>query len=276
MSYVDIPPWRLLIVFALVLVTSLFVSRRAGLGLERSLVVGVVRAAAQLLAVGYLLVALFAHERPEWVLLMLSVMLAVAAATSAHRVESGPPTRVMAPRTLLAIVAGSAVALVPVFAFVVAPTPWYEARYLIPISGMIVANAMNVVALVNERLFATAKADSAEIEQWLALGATPKQALARPVRDALRGSLIPTINGLLTVGLVSLPGMMTGQIVSGTAPEHAIRYQLVIMYQLVIVAAVSGATAAFLARRVLFTPREQLRTDLAQLPRSRAKPRAQR
>jgi len=89
---------------------------------------------------------------------------------------------------------------------------------------MIVANAMNVVALVNERLFATAKADSAEIEQWLALGATPKQALARPVRDALRGSLIPTINGLLTVGLVSLPGMMTGQIVSGTAPEHAIRY----------------------------------------------------
>ena len=86
------------------------------------------------------------------------------------------------------------------------------------------------------------------------------QALARPVRDALRAALIPTINGLLTVGLVALPGMMTGQIVSGTAPEHAVRYQLVIMYQLVIVAAVSGSTAVVLARRALFTAGEQLRT----------------
>lgn len=269
MNYVEIAPWRLLIVFALVLVSSVFVSRRAGLGLEKDLVVGVIRAAVQLLAVGYLLVALFAHERPEWVLLMFSVMLAVAAATSARRVDSGPPMSFMLPRALLAIAAGSAVALVPVFALVVVPTPWYEARYIIPISGMIVANAMNVVALVNERLFAAAKADSAEIEQWLALGATPKQALARQVREALRGSLIPTINGLLTVGLVSLPGMMTGQIVSGTAPEHAIRYQLVIMYQLVIVAAVSGAAAAFLARRSLFNPREQIRTDLGRQAESK-------
>jgi putative ABC transport system permease protein len=272
MSYVDIAPWRLLVVFALVLVTSLFVSRRAGLALEQDLVVGVARAAVQLVAVGYLLVALFAHERAEWVLLMLSVMLAVAGWTSARRVESGPGVAIMLPRALLAIFAGSAVALVPVFAVVVTPTPWFEARYVIPISGMIVANAMNVVALVNERLFATVKSDRAEIEQWLALGATPKQALARPVRDALRGSLIPTINGLLTVGLVSLPGMMTGQIVSGTAPEHAIRYQLVIMYQLVIVAAVSGATATFLARRVLFTPREQLRVMPAPASTAKTKP----
>ncbi len=259
MSYIDIAPWRLLIVLALVLVTSLLVSRRAGLGLEQDLVLGVLRGALQLLAVGYLLVALFANDRPEWVLLMLSVMLGAAAWTSARRVESGPGARVLAPRTLLAILLGSAVALVPVFALVVQPTPWFEARYVVPISGMIVANAMNVVAQVNERLFATANAERAEIEQWLALGATPRQALARPVRNALRAALIPTINGLMTVGLVSLPGMMTGQIVSGTAPEHAIRYQIVILYQLVVVAAVSGATATWLARRTLFTKREQLR-----------------
>jgi putative ABC transport system permease protein len=143
--------------------------------------------------------------------------------------------------------------------FVVTPTPWFDARHLIPISGMVIANAMNVVAQVYERVFASAHADRAEIEQWLALGATPKQAMASTNRKALRAALIPTINGLLTLGLVSLPGMMTGQIVSGVAPEHAVRYQLVIMYQLVIVAAVSGSTAAFLARRVLFTAGEQLR-----------------
>jgi putative ABC transport system permease protein len=123
---------------------------------------------------------------------------------------------------------------------------------------MMVANAMNVVAQVNQRIFASVRSEAAEIEQWLALGATPKQAIAKQVRDALRSALIPTINGLLTVGLVSLPGMMTGQIMSGIAPEHAIRYQLVIMYQLVVVAAVSGAVSAWLARRLLFNASGQL------------------
>jgi putative ABC transport system permease protein len=123
---------------------------------------------------------------------------------------------------------------------------------------MMVANAMNVVTQVNQRIFASVRSEAAEIEQWLALGATPKQAIAKQVRDALRSALIPTINGLLTVGLVSLPGMMTGQIMSGIAPEHAIRYQLVIMYQLVVVAAVSGAVSAWLARRLLFNASGQL------------------
>jgi len=258
-SYLDIPLWRLGIVLALVLAVALAVSLRGRLGLERALVIGVLRAAAQLLAVGYLLVVLFANERIEWVALMLTVMLGVAAWTSAQRVESGPAARVLAPRALIAILAGSAVALVPVFAFVITPAPFFEARYVIPISGMIVANAMNVVAQVNERMFASAHADRAIIEQWLALGASPEQALAAQSRSALRAALIPTLNGLLTVGLVALPGMMTGQIVSGTAPEHAVRYQLVILYQLVIVAAVSGLTATHLARRMLFTDRAQLR-----------------
>ncbi|CAN5532931.1 iron export ABC transporter permease subunit FetB [soil metagenome] len=258
MSYVDIAPWRLVVVFAMLLATSIFVSRRAGLGLEKELVIGAIRAAVQLLGVGYLLVVLFHHQRPEWVFLVLAVMLGVAGFTSARRVESGPPVRVLALRSLLAIVAGSTFALVPVFVFVVTPTPWFDAKYIIPISGIIVANAMNVVAQVNERIFATARADRAEIEQWLALGATPKQALKRPTQLALRAALIPTINGLVTVGLVALPGMMTGQIVSGIAPEHAVRYQIVIMYQLVIVAAVSGGLAAYLARRLLFNDRAQL------------------
>lgn len=101
------------------------------------------------------------------------------------------------------------------------------------------------------------------IEQWLALGASPRQAFAPAVRAAVRSALIPTLNGLVTVGLVALPGMMTGQIVSGTAPQQAVRYQIVIMYQLVAVAAVSGALAAVFARRLLFTPGAQLVTTLS-------------
>jgi putative ABC transport system permease protein len=182
----------------------------------------------------------------------------VAAATSARRVEHGPGGKALFPWALLAISTGGAVALIPVFDLVIPPSPWFEARYLIPISGMMLSSAMNVVALVFERVFSLAHAEATSLEQLLALGASPKQALARYERAAVRAAMIPTLNGLLTVGLVSLPGMMTGQIVSGTAPVQAVRYQIVIMYQLVAVAAVAGLLAATFARRLLFTRREQL------------------
>ncbi len=259
MRYVTIPFPRLALALALVLV-AIGLSRRAALGLERDLAIGSLRAAVQLIAIGYLLLLLFSHEHPAVVLLMLAVMLSVAAVTAARRVEHGPPARTLAPRALAAIAAGAVVALVPVFVCIVPPRPWFEARYLIPVGGMMLSSAMNIVAQVFERVFAQAHAETATIEQWLALGATPKQALSSVTRSALRAAMIPTINGLVTVGLVSLPGMMTGQILSGAPPEQAVRYQLVVMYQLVAVAAVSGSLAAWFARRLLFTPREQLRS----------------
>ena len=178
--------------------------------------------------------------------------------TAARRVEHGPPRRVLFPRAMAAIGAGTLVAVVPVFAGVVPLHPWYEARYLVPISGMMLSNAMNVVALVFERIFATARSEADQVEALLALGAVPRQALERQVRATLRAALLPTINGLLTVGLVALPGMMTGQIVSGIEPEQAVRYQIVILYQLVAVAAVAGFVALAFARRLLFTSRSQL------------------
>jgi putative ABC transport system permease protein len=257
--YVTIPFPRLALALSLVLV-AIGLSRRAALGLERDLATGALRAAVQLIAIGYLLLLLFSHEHPAVVLLMLAVMLSVAAVTAARRVEHGPPARTLAPRALAAIAAGAVLALVPVFVCIVPPRPWFEARYLIPVGGMMLSSAMNVVAQVFERVFAQAHAETATIEQWLALGATPKQALSSVTRSALRAAMIPTINGLVTVGLVSLPGMMTGQILSGAPPEQAVRYQLVVMYQLVAVAAVSGSLAAWFARRLLFTPREQLRS----------------
>jgi putative ABC transport system permease protein len=257
--YVEIPLARLALAVGL-MVLAIALSRRSSLGLEKDLALGTVRGAAQLLAIGYVLRLLFDQERWYLVLAALSVMLLVAAYTSARRVEHGPGTRALFPYALAAIGAGAAVSLAPVFALIVRPSPWYEARYLVPVGGMMLANAMNVVAQVFERVFAAARAEAPVVEQLLALGATPRQALARQVRAAVRAALIPTINGLLTVGLVALPGMMTGQILGGTAPEQAVRYQIVVMYQLVAVAAVSGSLAAAFTRRLLFTARAQLVT----------------
>lgn len=260
MTYVEIPLWRLAIA-ALLVVVAVALSRVARLGLEKDLGLGAVRAAVQLVAIGYALRLIIASEHPAVVLAVLAVMWLVAAWTSTRRVAQGPGTRALFPFALGAIGLGAIVALVPVFVLVVPPRPWFEARYLIPIGGMMLSSAMNVVAQVFERLFSAARSDEATLEQRLALGATPQQALAPYVRAALRAALIPTINGLVTVGLVALPGMMTGQILSGTAPEQAVRYQLVIMYQLVAVAAVAGAAAAAFARRLLFTADAQLRRE---------------
>ena len=257
MSYEHITLPRLLLSMALIAV-AIALSRRSRLGLERDLIWGAVRGAAQLIAIGYVLLLLFRHESPEWVLLLLAVMLIAAAGTAARRVEHGPSRRMLFPRATVAIAAGTLVAVVPVFIGVVPLHPWYEARYLVPISGMMLSNAMNVVAQVFERIFASARSEGDQIEALLALGATPRQAMQRQVRATLRAALLPTINGLLTVGLVALPGMMTGQIVSGTPPEQAVRYQIVILYQLVAVAAVAGFAAIAFARRLLFTSRAQL------------------
>jgi putative ABC transport system permease protein len=263
MRYVTISLPRLALALGLIAVAALL-SRRSRLGLEKDLFWGAARGAAQLIAIGYVLLLLFANERPSFVILLLSVMVVAAAGTAARRVDLGPPRRVLFPRALAAIGVGALVALVPVFTAIVPLHPWYEARYLVPISGMMLSNAMNVVAQVFERLFASASSEADQIEALLSLGATPRQALERQARAAMRAALLPTINGLLTVGLVALPGMMTGQIVSGTAPVQAVRYQIVILYQLVAVAAVSGFLAAAFARRLLFTPRAQLL-----LPRAR-------
>jgi putative ABC transport system permease protein len=257
-SYLEVPLPRLALV-ALLVVVAVAVSWRARLDLERSILWASVRGAVQLFAVGYALRLLFAHEHVLSLALALLSMLLVAAWTASRRVEHAPARTALFLPALAAIGAGGLVALVPVFAFVIVPTPWYSGRFVIPIAGMMLSNAMNVVALTFERVFAGARSEAPVIEQLLALGASPEQALHAQVRSALRAAMTPTLNGLLTVGLVALPGMMTGQIVSGIDPGSAVRYQLVVLFQLAAVAAVSGWCAASLSRRMLFTARAQLR-----------------
>src|SRR5438270_12162881 len=116
-------------------------------------------------------------------------MLVAAAATAAPRVEHGPPRGVLFPRAMVAIGAGTIVAVVPVFAGVVPLHPWYEARYLVPISGMMLSNAMNTVALAFERIFASARTEADQVAALLAPRATPRQAPQRQMRATLRAAL---------------------------------------------------------------------------------------
>lgn len=241
--------------FGLILI-AVGVSRWHGASLGRQLLWGAARTVVQLVLVGYVLVYLFNLDQWYLVLAALGVMVGVAAATAARRQER-PDARLHGLMGL-AILVGSALTLVYVGALVVSVDPWYNPRYLIPLFGMIVGNAMNGAALAAERLAGEIATRRAEVEAYLSLGASPPRAAREPTRRALRAALIPTVNNLMVVGIVALPGMMTGQILSGESPLLAVRYQIVVMFMLASAVAVTSALATLWYRRRFFTAAEQL------------------
>lgn len=252
--------WPDLALVAMLVLVAAGISRWQQLGLERSFLIGGLRAFAQLLVIGYVLVYLFEAERWWLVLLALVAMLVAATATATRR----GGRRLPGERKRLWEISGTAMllssglTLAYVTYLVLGVRPWYEPRYLIPLFGMIVGNAMNGAALAVERLASEMEAHRGTVEAYLALGASPAKAAAEPARRALTAALIPSINGLMVVGLVQLPGMMTGQILAGQSPLLAIRYQIVVAFMLAGATAMTSAAVVLWYRRVFFTPAEQL------------------
>jgi putative ABC transport system permease protein len=229
------------------------------LGLGRGVVLGAIRASVQLILVGHILLWLFAADRWYLVVAVMLIMSAVAAYTAAGRQTRNAAT-LRQLRTIcgVSILAGSAFTIVYVTAVIVPVTPWYNPRYLIPLFGMIVSNAMNGAALAAERLHAEMESSRPEIESYLALGAAASQASAEPTRRAIIAAMIPAVNSLAVVGIVSLPGMMTGQILAGADPTLAVRYQLVVAFMLVGATAITAAGVVLWYRRSFFSSDEQL------------------
>ena len=143
---------------------------------------------------------------------------------------SWPPGRSRYGIAATALTVSTAATLAYVIGVVVQVRPWYEPQYIIPIAGMILGNSMTSTAPAGERLQGELRARTAEVETRLALGFSGREAVQPLVRSALRAAMIPTVNGMMTVGLVQLPGMMTGQILAGSSPLVAIRYQIVVVF----------------------------------------------
>jgi putative ABC transport system permease protein len=249
--------WLDLVAASGLVLLAVGIARWQRIGLAGSLIVGAVRSVVQLALVGYVLVYIFEIDQWWLVLAALAIMLAVAAREAVRRQEERSLR--LYGMTGLALLVGSGFTLFYVSLVVVRIEPWYNPRYLIPLFGMIVGNAMNAAALAHERLAAELKSRRGEVEAYLALGATAARASRGPTRSALRAALIPTVNSLMVVGLVALPGMMTGQILAGVSPLLAIRYQIVVMFMLASAVAVSAVTVVLWNRRLFFTPDEQLR-----------------
>lgn len=200
------------------------------LGLEWSLVIATGRTILQLLVVGYVLEFIFALNNPWAVLAILAVMLTIAAVVARNRISKKYPK--LLPLVWGSILVSTALTLGYTNLLVIQPVRWYEAQYLIPLTGIVLGNAMNGAAIAGERLVSTINASQLEIETHLSLGATPQQAVANYRKDAIRAGLIPTLNQMMVVGIVTLPGIITGQLLSGVNPLDAASYQILIMFML--------------------------------------------
>lgn len=244
--------------YGMVLLT-IGLARLQRIGQERQMLVASLRMVMQLLAVGYLLHMVFSVNNPMLVVLILFVMLGLALQVMGAQVKHKMPRFYQVVGSSIFIGCGGVTAL---FCFmVVGYSPWYDPRYLIPLTGMIMGNSMNSASLAAERLAAEIKQRREEIETAICLGATARQAAETAVRSAFRAALIPTINTMAAMGIVSLPGMMTGQILSGTEPAIAVRYQIAIMCAITGSVAVTSYLILLQGYRHYFTPAHQLKDD---------------
>ena len=238
---------------------SLLVYRLTRVGLYKELLISMGRMSVQLALVGLYLTALFELNSP---LLNLGyLLLMIAAANFSVLRNSGLSLRLFAhtfPALLVAIGAVLAYFVVLVYA----PSPLYDARYLIPVAGMLLGNSMNRTIVTTERFYSSIKGDPDGFAAMLTMGATVREAATPYLRTAYRAGLAPALANLATMGIVSLPGMMTGQILGGSAPLVAIKYQITIILAIYVATDLAGLLSILLGMRRGFDSLGFLRADV--------------
>jgi putative ABC transport system permease protein len=248
----------LAVAYALVLI-SIGLSRIGHIGQEKQIFWSSFRMIFQLLAVGYLLQMVFAIRSPWPVIAILLIMAAFSIQVLGARIKQKMPGfyRVVGSSIFI----GCGAVTFYFCSWVIGFTPWYNPHYLIPLAGMIIGNSMNGASLAAERLASEISDRREEIETAICLGATARQAAEPAIRNAYRAALIPTVNTMAAMGIVSLPGMMTGQILSGTDPAVAVRYQIGIMFAITGAVAITAYLIIITGYRQYFTAAHQLKNN---------------
>ena len=243
--------YHVLISLALVGV-ALGISRYEKIKVEKDIAIGTLRAFIQLVAVGYALEFIFDLNKLWLILLTILVMVIVGAHTAGRRTKTILPGMKI---SLLSIGGGTFFTL---GSMLVLGIITIDPKYVIPLGGMIIGNSMNASALALERIDSEVKNRKAEIEQALALGATAVQAMSRSYKIAVKASMIPILNMMKVVGLVQLPGAMTGMILAGASPISAIMIQIIVVYMLISAVTITAVITTRLAQRGYFTKAHQL------------------
>ncbi|KAG6744059.1 hypothetical protein POTOM_052768 [Populus tomentosa] len=239
-----------------VVLMAVILSYMQKLGLGGEMVYSIVRAFLQLSVIGFVLQFIFSQDHAVWIILAYIFMVSVAGYTAGQRAKHVPRGKLVAGASILA---GTAVTM---FLLVILNVFPFTPRYIIPVAGMMVGNAMTVTGVTMKRLRDDIKVQMNLVETALALGATPRQATLQQVKRSLVIALSPVLDNAKTVGLISLPGAMTGLIMGGASPLEAIQLQIVVMNMLIGASTVSSIMSTYLCWPAFFTKAYQLETKV--------------
>jgi len=252
MNAANINVSSLMIASSLVLITLIF-SYWQKLKLEKETFFSVIRAVIQLVAVGYILEYIFGLQNPIFTTLLLLFMIFNASYNASKR-GKGIKKGVMI--SFLSILIGTAVTL---SILILSRIIHYKAIQIIPIGGMIISNSMVALGLCYKQLTSDFKNKREEVETKLSLGADILPSSIEIIRDSIKTGMIPTIDSAKTLGIVSLPGMMTGLILAGASPLEAIKYQIMVTFMLLSTTSISSCLACYLSYKSFFNSRKQLK-----------------
>lgn len=260
MTLVSLTYWDLGVCALLILLTA-GLTRWHRVDLHKDILISAARSFVQLMLVGAVLGFLFAQRNLFLLTLWAMVMLLVAGREVNARQKYRLKGRYGFGLSVASMFSSSFVLTVFALLFVIGYQPWYQPQYAIPLLGMMLGNTMNGVALSLDRLSQSAVAQRDVIEQRLMLGERWYEAISDIKREAVRSGMIPMINGMATAGLVSLPGMMTGQILSGTDPAEAVKYQILIFFLITSGTGLGVLCATWFGAKKMFDERERFLPD---------------
>jgi putative ABC transport system permease protein len=248
-QYIELAVWQVALAAALI-VASGAISLALRLGLERRLAIASLRTVVQLLLIGLVLRWIF-DTHPAYIAVLALAMTwiaGVAAVNRTARLYSGVYFD-----SLLSVWSSSWLVTAAALWAILQVEPWYRPQYAVPLLGMILGNTLTGISLGLDRLGEELDTKRDEVETLLALGATRWEAARGAVQQAVRTGMIPTINSMMVVGLVSLPGMMTGQLLAGVDPLQAVLYQIVIMFLIAAGTSLGTVAVVLLGYRRLFS-----------------------
>lgn len=241
----------------LFLIIIIFIVRKRGIGREQEIFLAAARMTIQLILVGFLLEYVFSQEHFLYTVVILIIMLIFAVRNIFSRIKLSIKPELKRV-VIISMLSGSLLSILYFLFVVLSLDPWYHPRYFILISGMIIGNSMTGVALGVERLISGMNDRKELIEGALMLGARPSLAAKSVVNDTFSAAILPTVNSMVGMGIVFLPGMMTGQILAGVSPLRAIEYQIAIMLGILGSVSLTVYLLVHFGYRAFFNSRDQL------------------
>jgi putative ABC transport system permease protein len=256
---VELTALDLVLATALVLVAGA-ASLALRLRLEPKLAIAAARMVVQLLLVGYVLEWVFAIDSPALLAAVLIFMIAAAGRAGVRR--SSRSFRGAYAQSFVTLLLTGSLTTFTVTGLIIGVEPWWRPQYVIPLLGMVLGNSLTGISLCLDTLLESLSDDRERVELELSLGATRWEAIREPLTRAVRRGMVPILNAMTVSGIVSLPGMMTGQILQGASPLQAVKYQIVIFFMLAASTSLGCTVTALLVFRTLFNERHQLQAEL--------------